>query len=211
MKHIFFDLDGTVVDSSEGILAAFRYAFEEMGLPSPDQAILETFIGPPLEVSFADFGDDDWVQKAITSFRTYYREKGVFQVEVYKGLTEHLTDLKQIGYPLYITTSKNHEMALKMLEYLEVDSYFTAVYGALPDSYNKADVIRRAIAENQLALQDCAIVGDTKFDMIGGKEVGIETIGVLWGFGKQDELLENGADHLISQPQELVKLLEQRK
>ncbi|MEW4354836.1 HAD-IA family hydrolase [Streptococcus pneumoniae] len=210
MKHLFFDLDGTVVDSSEGIKSGFRAAFTSMNTEIPSDSILDTFIGPPLEVSFSDFGDKDWVKAAIHAFRHDYKESGVYQVEVYEGLTELLSTLQSLGYQLYITTSKNEPMAHKMLSYLDIDYYFTGIYGALPDSYHKADVIKRAILENHLSLDECAIIGDTKFDIIGGKKVGIQTLGVLWGFGTKEDLQACQADYLFQTPKELLHFLSTR-
>ncbi|GGE23852.1 HAD-IA family hydrolase [Streptococcus himalayensis] len=207
MKHLFFDLDGTVVDSSAGIKAGFRAAFERMDTAIPSDTILETFIGPPLEVSFSTFGDANWIQEAIHAFRIYYKKHGVYQVEVYKGLTNLLSSLKKLGYHLYITTSKNEPMAHKMLDYLNIDSYFTAIYGALPTAYHKTDVIKRAITEHQLPLEECAIIGDTKFDMIGGKNVGIQTLGVLWGFGTREDLQNCQADEIFEAPEDLLTFL----
>ena len=209
MKYIFFDLDGTLVDSSKGIKNAFRYAFEKLNLKSPEDPILNTFIGPPLETSFSSIlVDDKKVDKAISEFRYYYREKGVFEVKLYSQITDMLNMMRDKGYQLYITTSKNETMTYKMLEYLNIKTYFNSIFGALPDSYHKADVLKRAIKESKAKLNEAIIIGDTSFDMIGGKQVGIATLGVVWGFGKNEDLLKNGADKLAIKPLEILKILQ---
>ena len=188
-KYIFFDLDGTLVDSSIGIKNAFHYAFTSLHIKTPESKKLDTFIGPPLEVSFAS------------------TVPGVFEAQLYYGIKELLIELEKSDYHIYITTSKNESMANKMAQYLKIDKYFNGIFGSLPNSYYKADVLARALNHSHATLEQSVIVGDTKFDMIGGKSVGINTLGVLWGFGKQDELTINGADFISDSPQNLLTTL----
>ena len=207
MKYIFFDLDGTLVNSEKGIKAAFRHTFDRLAIPCPDDKILSSFIGPPLESSFANLVDPDQINTALTIFRDYYKKKGVYEVELYPGIEELLEKLKNQGYFIYITTSKNQPMAEKMLDFLNISHYFHGIFGALPDSYHKADVLSRALLSCQADLQISVIIGDTSFDMVGGKTVGISCIGVTWGFGSPEELLQSGADRLAETPTQLVNLL----
>ena len=206
-KYIFFDLDGTLVDSSVGIKNAFQYAFTSLNIKAPNSNELDTFIGPPLEVSFASVVPETNVNQAIAFFREHYKNNGVFEAQLYKGIKELLLELEHSDYHVYITTSKNEPMAHKMAQYLEIDKHFNGIFGSLPNSYHKADVITRALNNSHANLKQSIIVGDTKFDMIGGKSVGIATLGVLWGFGNKKELTDNGADFISDSPQKILTAL----
>jgi len=197
LKYIFFDLDGTLVDSSKGIQKSFEYSFKQLGKECPEESIIKSFMGPPLEVSFATVLEESQVPEAINYYRSFYKEKGIWGVRLYEGIPELLTQLKEAGYQIYVTTSKNQAPAQQ----------FDDIFGSLPDSFHKADVLRRALQTLDANPEETIIIGDTKFDIIGGKEVGISTLGVLWGFGSQRELLENGADLLANSPKHILKIL----
>lgn len=206
MSNLLFDLDGTLADSGSGIIAAFRYTFDELNLDTPDLETLTTFIGPPLEETFTRiFQDEDSVNKAIEIFRSYYNTKGVYQAKLYKDVKDTLEQLSK-KHQLFVTTSKNEPMAHLMLKEFNIDSYFTGVYGAVPNRYSKADVIKSCLVENNLSNLDSYIIGDTKFDMIGGQETGIKTIAVNWGFGTIEDLQDCQPDHLIDDPKELLEI-----
>ena len=202
LKYIFFDLDGTLVDSSKGIQESFEYSFKQLGKECPEESIIKSFMGPPLEVSFASVLEESQVPEAINYYRSFYKEKGIWGVRLYERIPELLAQLKEAGYQIYVTTSKNQPTAQDLLANLAISEQFDDIFGSLPDSFHKADVLRRALRT--------IIIGDTKFDIIGGKEVGISTLGVLWGFGSQKELLENGADLLANSPKHILKILNER-
>lgn len=206
MKHLFFDLDGTLADSSEGILACFTATFTDLSVPIPDLEVLKSFIGPPLETSFALFGDAAFVEKAVTIYKQHYEAGGVYQAALYSGIPEALEQLTQAGYPLYVATSKNEPMAVKMLENLQIASYFRGVFGSLGNDH-KADVLQRGIQTFSLTADQAVMIGDTHFDMIGGQTVGTQTLGVTWGFGTEESLLNSGAQLIAHTPEDIQKLL----
>lgn len=206
MKSILFDLDGTLVDSSIGIKNSFAYAFDKLGLPCPKPEILRTFIGPPLEDSFTPYVSD--VNLAVKTYREYYKKNGVFEVELYPDIEQLLKDLVANNYKLYITSSKNEPMIHVMLKHLKIDKYFTGIYGHTPKQLNKTEVIKACLSSEPMAANDTMIIGDTKFDIIGGKNNNIKTIGVTWGFGLESELLSAGADNICFSPSEIIKAIE---
>ncbi|MBM7641904.1 HAD hydrolase-like protein [Streptococcus loxodontisalivarius] len=205
--NILFDLDGTLVDSSSGITSAFRYCFKKLGLEEPNDEQLRRFIGPPLETTFANyFQSKEDIESAILTFREYYNTKGVYQVSLYDGVKESLQELSQYGSRLFVTTSKNEPMARLMLKILKIDNFFTAIYGALPDRFSKADVIAACLENYQLESSDSFIVGDTSFDIIGGQENKIKTVAATWGFGNYDELNQAKPDFWIDKPQDIKQV-----
>ncbi|KHD44605.1 HAD hydrolase-like protein [Streptococcus hongkongensis] len=208
MTAVLFDLDGTLVDSSKGIVNAFTHTFETLNVSPPDITTLSTYIGPPLETTFLDyFNESSKVEEAIKHFRAYYKKSGVYQVHLYNEIKELLISLLDLNYDLYVTTSKHQPMAEIMLEELKISSYFKKIYGSEKERFLKVDVIKACLIENQIKPNEAIIVGDTKFDMIGGQEAGINTLGVTWGFGTQDDLLANGANLIANTPSDVLSLL----
>ncbi len=207
MKHLFFDLDGTLVDSSKGILNCFTHTVTDLGMDFPKLELLKTFIGPPLEASFANFGDDTFTSQAVGIYRKHYNDFGIHQVELYNGFPEVLDLLIEKGYSLHVATSKHQPMAIQMLTDLEMADRFTGIFGSLGKD-NKADVITRGLKYHRIAAHDAVMIGDTHYDMIGGKTAGLKNIGVTWGFGTPEKLLEYGADELVNHPSELLKRIE---
>ena len=208
LTHIFFDLDGTLVDSSEGIHNGFVQTFERLGLPVPSDKKIRTFMGPPLEVTFKEEISEEGADQAVKIYRDYYETKGQLEAHLYDGIKEVLEYLSQDpNKKIYITTSKNEPTALEMCEYLVITEFFDGIYGATPAAFHKADVLQRAIAENNANKDQSVIVGDTKYDMIGGKTVGIKTLAVTWGFGTNETLLAENPDFVADTVQELWDIL----
>ena len=198
----------TLIDSSEGIHNGFVQTFERLSLPVPSDQKIRSFMGPPLEVTFKEEISEDGAEQAVQLYRDYYGTKGQFEAHLYDGIREVLEKLSQNpNKKIYITTSKNEPTALEMCEYLGITEFFDGIYGATPAAFHKADVLQRAITENNANKDQSVIVGDTKFDMIGGKTVGIKTLAVTWGFGTNETLLAENPDFIADTAQELWDIL----
>ena len=204
ISAIFFDLDGTLVDSFIGIHNGFTYTFEQLGVTSPDAKTIRGFMGPPLETSFATCLPTEQIELAIQLYRSYYKEKGVYEAQLFPQIKELLTELAQ-QYPLYITTTKNTPTAVHMTANFEIDHFFDGIYGSSPQALHKADVIRQALETHHLAPETVVIIGDTKFDMIGAQETGIQKLAVTWGFGEQADLLNYQPDYIAHKPLEVLE------
>jgi phosphoglycolate phosphatase len=207
MKYLCFDLDGTLVDSAEGIETTFLHTFNELGVPAPDKKTIRTFMGPPLEVTFTNHVPKELVTKAVEIYRTYYKETGQQQTYLYPAIKELLHQLKGLGYHLFITTSKNQEVSLEIAHSLGISGYFEGIYGSIPGSMHKADIIQRVMTDYQIPPAEASIIGDTKFDIIGGKNIGIHTIAVSWGFAPLEDLKAQRPDTIIYHPLELISYL----
>ena len=207
LSAIFFDLDGTLVDSSIGIHNGFTYTFEQLGVPSPDAKTIRSFMGPPLETSFSSCLPANQIELAIQLYRSYYKEKGMYEAQLFPQIKDLLTELAQ-QYPVYITTTKNTPTAVHMTSNFGIDHFFDGIHGSSPQALHKADVIRQALTAHNLAPENVVIVGDTKYDMIGAQETGIQKLAVTWGFGDVEDLMTYQPDWVAHQPTDILRQLQ---
>lgn len=208
-KAIFFDLDGTLTDSGEGIINCAALALEHFGLPVPSREEMRVFVGPPLDQTFIKFGvPADKTDEAIDVFRSRYIPIGKFENHPYPGIHEALKTLKAQGHRLFVATSKPEETALEVLEKFELTEYFEQICGATMDNSrcHKADVI--AYLQGQVGdISKAIMVGDTQFDVLGAAAHGIPTIGVAWGYGEVKDMQAAGAARIVYTMDELVDAL----
>ncbi len=204
---MLFDLDGTLTDPGLGITNSVMYALRKFGVDVPERSQLYPFIGPPLKDSFRScYGfSDEKCELAVMYYREYFKKKGMFENEVYDGIHDLLTRLKASGRSLIVATSKPEVFAVDILRHFDLYKYFDFVSGAtLNDVRNKkADIIRYALESCGIAKSSAVMIGDRKHDMIGAKENGLDSIGVLYGYGTYDELKTAGATMLAAEPADI--------
>lgn len=208
-KAIFFDLDGTLTDSGEGIINCATLALEHFGLPVPSREEMRVFVGPPLDQTFMRFGvPADRTDEAIRVYRSRYIPIGKFENHPYPGIQEALQTLKAQGHRLYVATSKPESMSVEILEKFGLAQYFDLICGATMDGSrsHKADVIAYLLRQAG-DVQSAIMVGDTSFDVIGAAAHGIPTIGVSWGYGEVADMEKAGAVAIAHSMEELVTLL----
>lgn len=201
-----FDLDGTLTDPKEGITKCFRYALEKMGLESPELSELERYIGPPLIKSFGEYFSEEDAKRAVEYYRERFRDVGIFENGVYDGIEEMLKTAKESGKKLALATSKPQHFAEIIMEHYGLAQYMDVQVGSRGDGQTKADVIRQVFAEAGLddtTKHQAIMVGDRLHDVEGAKECGIECIGVRFGYAKENELEDAGADYIVATPDEL--------
>lgn len=210
-KAIFFDLDGTLTDSGEGIINCAILALEHFGLPVPTREEMRVFVGPPLDQTFVKFGvPKEKAQEAIDVFRSRYLVKGKFENFPYPGIQDVLRTLKEQGHRLFVATSKPEATALEVMDKFELSQYFEQIVGATFDGTrsHKADVI--AYLLKQLPdISSVVMVGDTAFDVTGAAAHNIPTIGVSWGYGETEDMEKAGAKAIAHSMDELLHLLNQ--
>ena len=210
IKYILYDLDGTLTDSARGIVNSFKYCLGELGITGWDDRSLLKFVGPPLRESFGVYlgMDEKGVDEAITIYRTYYADKGIFENSVYDGVREALERLRQAGYIQAVATSKPEVYAKKILEKFELSEYFKDICG-IPlgdESMTKAQVIEQSM--ERLGISDkteVVMVGDRDYDIKGAHKNGIPCIGVTYGYGSREELESAGADEIVESPGEIMR------
>ncbi len=218
-KYLLFDLDGTITKSEEGIFNCIKYALDWAGIPYPEYSVFRSFIGPSLYDSFVrEFGmDDAKAKEMVAKYRERYNVVGLFEAEVYEGVADTLCALKEKGCILSVATSKPTEPTLRILEKFGVGKYFDVVVGSNPDGTgsDKKHIISQVLeslkkdhdlTEEMIQDGQVVMIGDRRYDIEGGKACGLQTIGVLYGYGSREEFEAAGADNIVETPEEIVNL-----
>ena len=186
-KLIIFDLDGTLLDTSEGILSSVEFAIKQKGKTLPDGEILKTFIGPPIQNSFAKTFDITGTEldDMALCFRNHYKDYDLLKAKPYDGIYKLCNDLKTHNYLLGVATYKREDYAKKILEYFHFNNYISVICGSdFNGKLTKAEIIKNSISVTGIKnYKDVVMVGDTKHDAIGAQSLGIDFIGVTYGFG----------------------------
>lgn len=211
-KIMLFDLDGTLTDPKSGITRSVQYALKKMGILENDLNNLTKFIGPPLVESFQAYYEMDYEMawQAVEYYREYFAEKGIFDNYVYPGIPELLQRLKEKKKVLGIATSKPTVFSEQILEYFKLDRYFSLVVGSNLDGsrVDKKDIIKAALESLPVKdYREAIMVGDRRHDIIGARENGIDSIGVMYGYGSRDEFEKSQATYIVETVAELEKLL----
>jgi phosphoglycolate phosphatase len=213
VEAVLFDLDGTLTDSAPGLVSCIGYALDKLGIEHPDAETMRTFLGPPLWVTFRDhFGlDEEQVVRAIELYRERYHDTGMFENTVYDGIRDTLEALRDANIRMAIATSKPEYSATRIVEHFDLAQYFEFI-GAddLEGSRaSKTKVIAHVLANTGLdpTTQRLIMVGDRRHDVEGAASHGIDTIGVLWGYGDHAELANAGARVIVANPVALTAAL----
>lgn len=212
MDYILIDLDGTITNPKEGITKSVQYALSAMNIHIDDLDSLTKHIGPPLRDGFMEFYgfNEEEAEMAVKKYREYYGERGIHENELYDGMETLLTKLKQAGKYLIVATSKPEELAVKVLKSFHLEHYFDDICGATFDDSraSKDAVIKYALEKNSITNMDRVVmIGDRKYDVLGAKEFGIFSIGVLYGFGSEEELKQAGADRIAASVEEVYDVV----
>lgn len=211
-QYLLFDLDGTITDSETGITRCVEYALNHFGIRVNNLSELSPFIGPPLLDSFKEFYNftDEQAVIAAEKYRERYTDKGIYENELYPGIKELLAEAHRKDRTVILATSKPEVFAKRILDYFELSSYFSFVAGSGLDGslHTKTDVINHILRSNDIKdLSTVVMIGDRKHDIIGANNVGIDSVGVLYGFGDYKELSEAGATYIVKDIAELRNLL----
>ena len=206
-NYILYDLDGTLTDPRVGITKSIEYALAHFGIDVENLNELTKFIGPPLRDTFREyysFSDSD-VKVAVNKFQEYFAEQGLYENIIYDGIAEMLRAQYEDGRKIVLATSKPQVFAHKVLEQFEIDKYFELIVGSelSGERSDKAEVIKYAVDTLAINPHDAIMIGDRKYDVIGSRAHGIDSIGVLYGYSSKGELREAGANYIVETVEEL--------
>ncbi|HEX5032537.1 MAG TPA: HAD hydrolase-like protein [Candidatus Eisenbacteria bacterium] len=207
LRHLFLDLDGTLVDPFEGITRSLAHALEALGYPVPPRSELKTHIGPPLSDAFKSLlgtSEEAILRLAINAYRERYSQVGILENRVYDWIPETLHALRANGIDLHLVTSKPAVYAGRVLEHSGLAASFETVHGPDLDEIHlqKSVLVRRALDAGAMAPSSAALAGDRGVDLDAARENGVFSIGVMWGYGTREEL--GTADSLVDSPSELL-------
>jgi len=210
--HIIFDLDGTLTNNTSGIKNSLTYALHKMQIDQFPEDILDKFIGPPLQWGFSQlFGlNERNTNRAVEYFREYYGQNGWHQNVPYMGIQEMMAELDRLGKKMFVATSKLERYAQKIIRHFEFDRYIIQLKGADYGGAKatKSSIISAILESNQLiSSKEIVMVGDTVFDIDGGKKTGLTTIAVGYGFGKKEDLCTANPDFFVEDVEELFEIL----
>lgn len=207
-EYVLFDLDGTLTDPKQGITKSFAYALKYFDIHIENLDSLCKYIGPPIMDSFMDSGlSKEESLEAVDKYREYFKDYGIYENEVYEGVVQLLATLKSRNKKIMLATSKPEVFAKQILEHFKLLEYFDFVGGSELNGNRaeKSEVIQYVLKEGKVTdLTKAVMIGDRKYDILGAKEVGIDSIGVLNGYGDQEELIAAGADAIVTSVWELV-------
>jgi phosphoglycolate phosphatase len=212
MGAIFFDLDGTLTDPKPGITRSIQYALQRLDHPTiPTEDELTWCIGPPLRTSFVRLlGGDHSADRAVSLYRERFSDIGLYENRVYDGIGDVLTTLCASGHRLFVATSKAHVFADRIIDHFDLRSHFERVFGAELDGtrVEKSHLLEYALKEASVDPAKALMIGDRSHDMIGARNNDMKAIGVLYGYGSRDELIEAGASHVCVTPEAILDCIE---
>jgi phosphoglycolate phosphatase len=210
MTTLFFDLDGTLIDSALGITRCVAHALEKMQVSVPAEAELRSWIGPPLRESFAPFFnyDVEKTETAVAHYRERFETHGWAEHVLYPEIESMLDQLFHKGHQLAVVTAKNEAHARKIIQHYPFATHFETISGSTPDGRisHKAQLIEQALQRLNLNAADCVMIGDRYMDIEGAQHHGMRSVAVSWGFGSHEELTRAAPSFFVHSPSQLVTL-----
>ncbi len=209
-----WDLDGTLTDPGQGISRCIDHALTAMGLPVPDAEHLRRWIGPPLLHSFETYFDALGVNadphRALSLYRERFSGPGMFENTLYPGTAMLLEHLKGRHHAMFLATAKPVVFAKPIVEHFRLGRWLDGVHGSELDGRrtDKVELLQFILDEEGLDASRCLMIGDREHDMLAARYHGMTAVGVLWGYGSRAELINAGAEHLVSKPQQLLAILD---
>ena len=212
LSDLLFDLDGTLTDPKPGITRCIQHALSTLGMEPPHADALEWCIGPPLARSFSRLlgqDDPDRVQQAVLVYRARFAEVGLYENRVYDGIPHMLQSLKERGFRLFLATSKPRVFAQQIVEHFALSQFFEQIFGSELNGQltDKPSLVRHILDQTGAPPEKTMIIGDRKYDLLGGQANAVHTAAVTYGYGSEEELRRAGAKILFHSPQQISDVL----
>jgi phosphoglycolate phosphatase len=207
MSAIYFDLDGTLTDPKPGITGSIQYALQKLDLPVPSQDELTWCIGPPLRGSFVTMlGGEKLADLAVSLYRERFADVGLYENSLYPDIKDVLTTLSHSRRRMFVATSKPVIFAERIIDHFGLTGCFERVFGSELDGtrVHKTDLLAYALETTGVNASQALMIGDRSHDMIGAKNNGMGAIGVLYGYGSEEELIGAGASHVCATPRAVL-------
>ena len=211
-QNILFDLDGTITDPCEGITNSYLYAVNKLNLTDENPGSIKNYIGAPLHSYFElkhGFQKHDELMKGVNYYREYYGERGMFECRLYDGISSLIEQLYASGKSVFSVTSKPAFYAEKILQHFDLLKYFKDIFGSDLNAFNKSkeELIQNLLNKHIIDKTSAVMIGDRKFDVIGAKHHGIDSIGVTYGYGSEKEIKETKPTYIASSICEISDIL----
>lgn len=203
---LFFDLDGTVSNNFDGIARCLNFALKELGLRELSDEEVLPFVGPPFRESLPRVFPGIDTEAALRLYRKRYQDKGWLENSLYDGMTDAIRTLHLQGFTIALCTSKPRIFAERIISHFQLARYFDGVHGPELDGKfdRKTDLLANLVEHYKVAPTNAVMIGDRDKDVEAAMHAGTHSLGVLWGFGSQDELQNAGAHRIIQNPDQLV-------
>ena len=204
-----FDFDGTIAQSGIGITRSVAYALEKLNQPVPDMAELMRFVGPPLFTSFRDFRglSEEDSERAVALYRERYGVTGLFEADIYEGITPILKALKQAGARVCVASGKPEKFLRRIIEHFDLTPYIDDVAGPDMSSHSSDKTAQVLAVLGGVDPARACMIGDRCFDVDAGRALGMHTIAVEYGYGSREEFEASGADEIAATVDELRSML----
>ncbi len=213
IRDVLFDLDGTLTDPKEGITRSIQFSLHRLGREAPPSDQLLWCIGPPLRQSFSHLLEDHdgkLLDLALRHYRERFSEIGIYENSVYPGIETALQNISMAGFHIFLATSKPAVFATRILEHFQLSRYFRGIYGSELDGRlsDKTELIAHIMQTEGLDPRMSLMVGDRVYDMVGGKQNGLATAAVTYGYGSREEIEGASPDFIFHSPSDLAAYLE---
>ncbi len=204
--NAIFDVDGTIIDSSQGVFGTLRETIEKMGKPPLPEDKIRLFMGPSLFDGFtkiAGYSERDAL-RGIEIYREHYGEKGLYECRMFDGYPELFEKLKNAGVRLCAASSKPKEFLPPLFERLGIEKYFERIVGPAQEKRvsDKTELILAAKVSD-----GAVMIGDRKYDVLSARSAGVDVIGVTYGFAADGEFDEYKPDYLAKNTDEIYKII----